>query len=92
MSRIYWQGDQLMQNVGDDTAPLGHVELDPQTNTYVLWLADHHDLFGFGGNSYRGDEFSTMKEAKQKAATCPVSRLMHHIWMVRVGKDKRQLS
>ena len=88
MSTIRWQGDRLFQKVGNNVAELGYVALDNDSRTYVLWLKDTCGLLGL---SYiRGDEFSSMGEAKAKAATSPSAFIMHFIWMR--SFSKRQIT
>lgn len=85
MSSILWRGNNLFQRVRGEEAHLGHVAFDDNSQTYVLWLKDPGDIVGMP--FVRGDAFSTMEEAKARAATCPTAFLMHLIWMHQLRRD-----
>ena len=75
MSSIIWQGDRLFQRVANDEEELGYVSLENDSGTYVLWLKDTCGVLGM--NYIRGDEFSSMTEAKAGAAVSPSAFIMH---------------
>ena len=52
MSSVVWDGDNLVQRVGDDIEELGHVKFEPASNRYVLWLRDLRGVFGVN-DAYR---------------------------------------
>lgn len=85
MSSILWRGNNLFQRLRGEEAHLGHVAFDDNSQTYVLWLKDPGDIVGIP--FVRGDAFSTMEEAKARAATCPTAFLMHLIWMHQLRRD-----
>ena len=86
MSSIVWDGDNLLQRVRNNIEELGHVKFDAHSKTVVLWLRDTQDVFGCGGGYIRGDEFPTMADAKMNAAGSVSASLLHHMWLVRLGK------
>ena len=76
MSSVIWDGDNLIQKVGQSAEELGHVKLDQHAGQYVLWLKDTRGVFGPGNTYIRGDTFPSMKDAKKGAAGAgPVWRL-----------------
>lgn len=82
MSAIHWRGNHIFQSVGDNESELGHVNLDQNTGTYVLWLKDFDGDFVGNPDSYvRGDEWHTLQEAREEAAGSPTARLLHLKWM-----------
>lgn len=89
MSIMYWQGNKIIQGVGDESSELGYVGFDDNTKTYVLWLKDHEGLFIGAGSYIRGDEWSTEAEAKGKATLSVSARLAHFIWMKQISKKSR---
>ena len=86
MSSITWNGDRIMQRIGNDAEELGYVGLDNNSGTYVLWLKDTCGVLGPHGGYIRGDEFASMPEAKDKAPLSPSASIMHYIWMRRAAK------
>ncbi len=68
MSSIVWDGDNLIQRLGRNSAELGHVKFDQDSSKVVLWLRDIRNVFGVNGGYVRGDEFASMSEAKKLAA------------------------
>ena len=82
MSAVLWDGDNLIQKVGQNTEELGHVKLDKHSDEYVLWLKDTRNVFGPGNIYVRGDTFSSMKDAKQHAAMSVSAWLFHYMWLV----------
>ena len=82
MSSVLWDGDNLIQRVGDDIEGLGHVKYDEHSNTHVLWLRDSSDVFGVNKGYVRGDSFPSMGEAKLHAASSTSARLFHFMWLV----------
>ena len=91
MSSVVWDGDNLIQRVGDDIDELGHVKHDPNSNSHVLWLRDLRDVFGVNKGYVRGDSFPSMKDAKRHAATSTSAWLFHFMWLVGL-RDRRQVS
>ena len=91
MSSVVWDGDNLIQRVGDDIDELGHVKHDPNSNSHVLWLRDLRDVFGVNKGYVRGDSFPSMNEAKRHAATSTSAWLFHFMWLVGL-RDRRQVS
>ena len=91
MSSVVWDGDNLIQRVGDDIDELGHVKFDPNSNAYVLWLRDLRGVFGVNNGYVRGDSFPSMKDAKQHAASSTSAWLFHFMWLVGL-RDRGQAS
>ena len=92
MSSVVWDSDTVLQKVGKNIEELGHVKLDPNSNTAVLWLRDTQNVFGVNGGYVRGDEFPTMTDAKENAADSMSARLLHQTWLaglVKSGKAGR---
>ena len=81
MSSITWNDNRLMQSVGTNNEQLGHISLDENSGTYVVWLKDTCGVLGLNGGDIRGDEFGSMEEAKSDAASSPSVFIMHYIWM-----------
>ena len=83
MSAINWQGNRLVQRVASrgKEEELGYVQFDAPSGKYVLWLRDTRSAFGMNGGYVRGDEFDSLKDAKENAASSMSARLMHHMWM-----------
>ena len=97
MSSILWDGDNLIQKVGDNLEELGHVKYDENSKDYVLWLKDTRDVFSTNKGYIRSDSFPSMKDVKQNAASSVSARIFHHMWMVGLrdggidtGKDVAQ--
>ena len=82
MSSVLWDGDNLIQKVGQNTEKLGHVKLDEHADEYVLWLKDTRGVFAPGNTYMRGDTFPSMKDAKQRAASSVSAWLFHYMWLV----------
>ena len=85
MSSITWDGNRLIQRVASQgrEAELGYVASDDQTGGYVLWLKD---LFG---NGYvRADEFASLGQAKQRAASTVSADLLHGMWSRRKNSTR----
>ena len=77
MAGIYWQGDRLIQKVKDKQIELGRIQLDESSGTYVLWLKDHNGVFtGNAASEVRGDEWTTLREAKENAFQTASIRLV----------------
>ena len=90
MSSVIWDGDNLIQKVGQDVEQLGHVKLDENAGAYVLWLNDTRGVFGPGNTYIRGDTFPSMKDAKQRAASSVSASLFHHMWLVGLRDSQEQ--
>lgn len=90
MSAIEWKGNSLRQRVGYHHEELGYVAFDQISKSYVLWLKDICDVFDTNRGYIRGDEFSSMAEAKQNGALSMSARLFHYMWMVNVRKESKQ--
>ena len=90
MSSVLWDGDNLIQKVGQHVDQLGHVKLDDHAGAYVLWLKDTRGVFGSGNTYIRGDTFASMKEAKQRAATSVSASLFHYMWLAGLRDSERQ--
>ena len=91
MSSVLWEGDNLIQKVGPHVEQLGHVKLDENAGTYVqLWLKDTRALFGPANAYIRGDTFSSMKEAKQRAAMSVSASLFHYMWLAGLRDGAQQ--
>lgn len=86
MSSITRQGNRLIQRAGNDVEELGYIGFDQNTN--VLWLKDTCGVLNLNGGYIRGDEFTSMEEAKKNAASSPSAFIMHYIWMRRSIKAK----
>ncbi len=82
MSSVIWDGDNLIQKVGQDVEQLGHVKLDENAGVCVLWLKDTRGVFGPGNTYIRGDTFPSMKDAKQRAASSVSAGVFHYMWLV----------
>ena len=82
MSSVLWDGDNLIQRVGDDIEELGHVKYDEHSNTHVFWLRDSRNVFGVNKGYVRGDSFPSMGDAKLHAASSTSARLFHFMWLV----------
>ena len=93
MSSIKWKNDRLFQHVGNHDEELGYVDLDENTETYVLWLKDTCGVLGLNGGYIRGDEFPTKIAAKDKAASSASACILHYIWMrdVAIEETKRAI-
>ena len=87
MSSIVWDGDNLLQRVGDLIEELGHVKYHENSKTYVLWLKDTRGVFGMKNGYIQGDIFPSMEDAKQYAASSTSASLFHHMWMVGLLDD-----
>ena len=81
MSSLIWDGDSIFQRVGKDVEELGHVKIEPNSGTAVLWLRDTRDVFAVNGGYVRGDEFASMANAKEGAAMCASATLLHQMWL-----------
>ena len=51
-----------------------------ESGKFVLWLKDTSNVYQ-NGTYLRGDEFATIKDAQESAASSPSAGIMHHIWM-----------
>lgn len=90
MSSVIWDGDNLIQRVGQSAEELGHVKLDQHGGQYVLWLKDTRGVFGPGNAYIRGDTFPSMKDAKQGAASSVSAGLFHYMWLVGLRDSAEQ--
>ena len=82
MSSILWDGDNLIQKVGDNVAELArHVKHDENSNEVVLWLKDTRGVFGNNKGYIRGESFPSMKDAKRLATSSTSAFHFHHMWM-----------
>ena len=81
MSSVLWDGDNLIQKIGQHVEQLGHIRRDANSDEYVLWLKDTRGVFGPGGTYIRGDTFPSMKDAKQRAAMSVSASLFHYMWL-----------
>ena len=88
MSSINWNGNRVMQRVGNDAEELGYVDLDSNSGTYVLWLKDTCGVLDLSGGYIRGDEFESMSDAKNEAASSPSAFIMHYIWLRRATRNR----
>ena len=88
MSLIIWSEDRLIQRVGNREEELGNVARDENTGIIVLWLKDTCGVLGPEGTYLRGDEFSSMDEAREKASSSPSAFLMHCLWMRKSVEDQ----
>ncbi len=86
MSSITWKGNRLYQHMGKYDEELGYVQCDENLGKCFLWLKDTCGLLGLNGGHIRGDEFSSMDAAKQKAAASPSAFILHCLWMRNVVK------
>ena len=91
MSSVLWDGDSLIQKVGPHVEQLGHVKLDENAGTYVLWLKDTRAVFGPANAYIRGDTFPSMKEAKQRAAMSVSASLFHFMWLAGLRNSAQQV-
>ena len=82
MSSVLWDGDNLIQKLGQEVEQLGHVRLDENAGTYVLWLKDTRGVFGPGNTYVRGDTFPSVKDAIRRAASSVSASLFHYMWLV----------
>ena len=88
MSSIFWKKGSLIQRVGNHEAKLGYVAFDPSTKTHVLWLKDPNEE---EARYIRGDEFSSLAEAKDKAAGAVTVSIFHYLWLSRLrGEDQNR--
>lgn len=88
LSSIVWSEGRLIQRVGNREEELGNVARDENAGVVVLWLKDTLGVLGPDGTYVRGDEFSSMDEALEKAASSPSAFLMHCLWMRKSVKDQ----
>lgn len=81
MSGMHWRANHLVQTIGDKQGELGYLELDENSGTYVLWVKDHDGVFLNPAGLYvRGDEWTTLREAKEKAPLSASARLAQLMW------------
>lgn len=85
MSAITWQDNRLMQRVGDDEAELGYigtptaaVAVATHKGPFVLWL---RGPLHAPGSYLRGEEWPSLREARQEAARSLTAQLAHLAWM-----------
>lgn len=79
MSGVVWEGNRLFQRVGGRRAELGYIRHDGERGKFVLML--NGESLGLPSNWYlSGDEWNTIREAKEKAAGSAVASLAHTIW------------
>ena len=90
MSSVVWDGDNLLQRVGNNIEELGHVKYEENSNEFVLWLKDTRGVFGNKNGYIRGDSFLSMRDAKQNAAFTTSASLFHHMWMVGLRDDGKE--
>ena len=81
MSSVLWDGNNLIQKVGQHVEQLGQVKLDENTGRCVLWLKDTRSVFGPGNTYIRGDSFPSVRDAKQRAAMSVSASLFHYMWL-----------
>ena len=86
MSSIYWENGRLMQRVGDTEEELGHMEIDLNSKTHVLWLKDTCNVFSETTSYIQGDEFSSLDEAKLKAIESKSVGHFHLMWLYSLKK------
>ena len=90
MSSVLWDGDNLIQKIGSHVEQLGHVKLNENAGTCVLWLKDTRAVFGPANAYIRGDTFPSMKEAKQRAAMSVSASLFHYMWLAGLRDGAQQ--
>ena len=88
MSSITWSGNQLIQRVGKSEGELGKVAWDGNSETAVLWLKDTGGVLGAQDAYIRADEFASMCDAKEKAASAPSAFIVHCLWMRNSVRDQ----
>ena len=81
MSAITLSESRLIQRVGDQEEELGRIELDANSNTYVLWLKDTFGVANTAGTYIRADEYPSMAVARAEALNAPSVFIWHLIWM-----------
>ena len=77
--------------MGNHVEELGYVALEQNTETYVLWLKDTCDMLGLNGGYIRGDEYPSMVSAKKSAASSVSAQLVHHMWMIKLGRESKKV-
>ena len=82
MSSMTWRDDRtIIQRAGNEAEELGYVELENDTGFYVLWLKDTCGVLDLSGGHIRGDTFSSMEDARQRATLAPSAFIMHYMWL-----------
>lgn len=82
MSSMRWAGDRLIQCAASSgrEEELGFVKYDSNSKTYVIWLRNYPIN---PKEVVRGDEYSSMEEAKREAFDSASVRIMHFVWLRR---------
>ena len=76
MALVRWEGNTVIQFLGDETAELGLIDQDPGTGKYVLWLKDP-----FSETYLRGENFESEQEARDNALDTPSANVVYLIWL-----------
>lgn len=90
MSGIYLSGNRLIQRVRDREEELGHIELEPNSESCVLWLKDTFGVASTAGAYIRVDEYPSMDIAKAESLSAPSVFIWHVIWMRGVLKREAE--
>ena len=64
MSGIYLSGNRLIQRVRDGEEELGYIELEPNSESCVLWLKDTFGVASTAGAYIRADEYPSLEAKK----------------------------
>ena len=90
MSGIQWSGNRLIHRVRGHEEELGYVSLEPDSNSYVLWLKDTFGVATTAGAHIRGGEYPSLAVAKAEALDAPSVFIWHLIWMRSVVKREAE--
>ena len=90
MSSMFWHDNILVQRLMSHTEELGRLNYDSFTETYVLWLKDHWGRFGPKGGHFRGDEFASFEEGREKGASSVSAHIFHWMWLLDLKENNPQ--
>ena len=90
MSSIRLSGNRIVQRLRGNEEELGRIELDPNSQTYVLWLRDTFGVANTAGALIRADEYPSLDDAKAKVLQAPSVFIWHCVWMRSVVKHEAE--
>ncbi len=81
MSFIQLSRNRIVQRLRGKEEELGRIELDTNSQTYVLWLRDTFGVATTAGALIRADEYPSLDDAKAKVLQARSVFIWHCIWM-----------
>lgn len=88
MSGIRLSGTRMTQQLRGRKEELGYIELEPNSDSCVLWLKDTFGVANTAGSYIRADEYPSLELAKSNVLDAPSVFIWHLVWMRGVLKHE----